>query len=67
VHPHHAATVRALVVLVRGCWKGISKAGKIHFSSSRLAAGRWVRSVHWLFQGDSSAKGRFSGDDRLES
>ena len=36
VHPHHAATVRALVVLVRGRWKGISKAVKIHFSPSQL-------------------------------
>jgi hypothetical protein len=34
VHPHHAATVRALVMVVRGCWKGVSKAGKIHFSLS---------------------------------
>jgi hypothetical protein len=36
VHPHHAATVRALVVLVRGRWNGISKAVKIHFSPSQL-------------------------------
>ncbi len=35
-HPYHAATVRALVVLVRGRWKGISKAVKIHFSPSQL-------------------------------
>jgi hypothetical protein len=40
VHPDHAATVRALVVRVRGRWKRISKAGKIHFSLSQLAAGR---------------------------
>jgi len=31
MHPHHAATVRTLVVLVRGRWKRISKAVKIHF------------------------------------
>jgi hypothetical protein len=40
VHPHHAATVRALVLLVRRRWKGISKPNKIHFSLSQLAAGR---------------------------
>lgn len=32
VHTHHAATVRALVILVRGRGKGISDAIKIHFS-----------------------------------
>ena len=40
VHPHHATTVRTLVVLVRGRRMGITKAGKIHFSLSQLAAGR---------------------------
>jgi hypothetical protein len=32
VHTHHAATVRALVVLVQGRGKGISDVIKIHFS-----------------------------------
>ena len=36
VHSHHAATVRALIVLVWGRWKRISRAGKIHFSPSQL-------------------------------
>jgi hypothetical protein len=40
VHPHHAATVRTLVVLVWGRRMGITKAGKIHFSLSQLVAGR---------------------------
>jgi hypothetical protein len=32
MHPHYAATVRALVVLVLGRAKGISDTVKIHFS-----------------------------------
>jgi hypothetical protein len=36
VHTHYPATIRALVVLVRGPCKGIGKAGKIHFSLSQL-------------------------------
>ena len=50
MHPHDATTVRTLVVFVRGCRKGISKAGKIHGSLSQLAVGRFVcylKAIRW--------------------
>ena len=40
VHPHHTATMRALVGLMLGRPKRISHAVEIHCSSSQLAAGR---------------------------
>ena len=49
VHAHDAATVRTLLVLVRGRCKRISKAGKIHFSCpSRLLVAEGAPFVYYF-------------------